>query len=177
MKKILWVAMVLMAAAPALLAVGRGQRNVAILIFPGVQIIDYTGPYEVLGHASVNGQRAFQIYTVSETTDPITTAMGMTVIPAFTFDRAPKADVLVVPGGGVDPHLERPGLHALAPRERERRRGRPFGLQRRVLSGKGGAARRARGHDLRRPDRRAEDRRPRRRKSCRTAGSSTTGRS
>ena len=109
MKKTLGMAMVLMAAAaPAMLAVGRGQRNVAILIFPGVQIIDYTGPYEVLGHASVNGQRAFQIYTVSENTEPITTAMGMTVIPAFTFDRAPKADVLVVPGGGVDPHLENP---------------------------------------------------------------------
>ena len=45
---------------------------------------------------------------MSETTDPITTAMGMTVIPAFTFDRAPKADVLVVPGGGVDPHLDNP---------------------------------------------------------------------
>ena len=90
MKKILGLAMVLMAAAaPAMRAVGRGQRNVAILIFPGVQIIDYTGPYEVLGHASVNGQRAFQIDTVSENTEPITTAMGMTVVPAFAFDRAP----------------------------------------------------------------------------------------
>ena len=109
MKRTLAAAIVLMAAAvPAMLAIGRGERNVAILIFPGVQIIDYTGPYEVLGHASVNGQRAFRIYTVSETTDPITTAMGMTVVPAFAFDRAPKADVLVVPGGGVDPHLENP---------------------------------------------------------------------
>jgi putative intracellular protease/amidase len=108
-KKILGAAIVLMAtAAEASLAMGRGQRNVAILIFPGVQIIDYTGPYEVLGHANVNGQPAFRIYTVSEKTDPITTAMGMSVNPAFTFDRAPKPDVLVVPGGGVDAHLDNP---------------------------------------------------------------------
>jgi putative intracellular protease/amidase len=108
-KKILGAAIVLMAtAAEASLAMGRGQRNVAILLFPGVQIIDYTGPYEVLGHAYVNGQPAFRLYTVSEKTDPITTAMGMNVLPAFTFDRAPKPDVLVVPGGGVDAHLDNP---------------------------------------------------------------------
>jgi putative intracellular protease/amidase len=108
-KRVFVAAMVLMAAmAPAMLAIGRGQRTVAILIFPGVQIIDYTGPYEVLGHASVNGQPAFRIYTVSETTDPITTAMGMSVNPGFAFARAPRADVLVVPGGGVDPYLDNP---------------------------------------------------------------------
>jgi putative intracellular protease/amidase len=108
MKRLLGAAVLTVVAAPAMLAIGAGQRNVAILIFPGVQIIDYTGPYEVLGHAYVNGQPAFRIYTVSETTDPITTAMGMSVNPGFAFARAPRADVLVVPGGGVDPHLDNP---------------------------------------------------------------------
>ncbi|HKY04165.1 MAG TPA: heavy metal-binding domain-containing protein, partial [Blastocatellia bacterium] len=54
------------------------RRNVAILIFDGVQIIDYTGPYEVFGQAG------FNVYTVSERTDAITTAMGMRVTPSFT---------------------------------------------------------------------------------------------
>ena len=54
-------------------------RNLAILIFEGVQIIDYTGPYEVFGGVYVNGARAFNVYTVTEKTDPITTAMGMSV--------------------------------------------------------------------------------------------------
>ena len=40
----------------------------AVLLFPGVQIIDYTGPWEVLGHARVDGQQAFRIYSVGETT-------------------------------------------------------------------------------------------------------------
>src|ERR1051325_11814455 len=50
------------------------RGNVAILIFKGVQIIDYTGPYEVFGGAR------FNVYTVAEKAEPITTAMGMTVV-------------------------------------------------------------------------------------------------
>lgn len=78
----------------------KGTRNLAILIFEGVQIIDYTGPYEVFGGVYVNGARAFNVYTVSEKTEAITTAMGMSVNPKYTFDSAPKPDVLLIPGGG-----------------------------------------------------------------------------
>lgn len=87
-----------------------GGRKVAILIFPGVQIIDYTGPWEVLGHAYVNGKPAFQMYTVSDSTDPITTSMGMSVNPTFRFGKEPKPDVIVLPGGHVDPQLENPAV-------------------------------------------------------------------
>ncbi|MBI1804381.1 MAG: DJ-1/PfpI family protein [Ignavibacteriae bacterium] len=71
------------------------RKKVGILIFDGVQIIDYTGPYEVFGAAG------FEVYTVAETKQPVTTAMGMTVIPKYSFADAPQPDVLVVPGGGV----------------------------------------------------------------------------
>ena len=71
------------------------RKKAAILIFDGVEIIDYTGPYEVFGAAD------FDVYTVAETKDPVTTAMGMTVVPKYTFANAPQPDVLVVPGGGV----------------------------------------------------------------------------
>lgn len=76
-------------------------RNLAILIFDGVQIIDYTGPFETFGHAYIDDGPAFNIYTVSEKAGPITTAMGMTVTPKYSFDNAPRPDVLVIPGGGV----------------------------------------------------------------------------
>jgi putative intracellular protease/amidase len=78
----------------------KGTRNLAILIFEGVQIIDYTGPYEVFGGVYINGARAFNVYTVSEKTDAITTAMGMSVNPKYSFENAPKPDVLLIPGGG-----------------------------------------------------------------------------
>ena len=71
------------------------RKKVALLIFDGVQIIDYTGPYEVFGAAG------FDVYTVAATKDPITTAMGMTVVPKYDFAGAPQPDVLVVPGGGI----------------------------------------------------------------------------
>ena len=83
-------------------------RNLAIFVFEGVQIIDYTGPWEVFGHASVDNEPAFQIYTVAQKPGAITTAMGMSVNPKYTFGNAPKPDVLVVPGGNVEPHMDDP---------------------------------------------------------------------
>lgn len=71
------------------------RRKVAILVFDGVQIIDYTGPWEVFGQAG------FDVYTVALKADPIRTNMGMKVIPNYTVENNPKPDILVVPGGGV----------------------------------------------------------------------------
>jgi transcriptional regulator GlxA family with amidase domain len=73
----------------------KTKMNVAILIFDGVQIIDYTGPYEVLGSW---GRR--NVDTVAESTDLITTSMGMKVIPNYSFENQPKPDIIVIPGGG-----------------------------------------------------------------------------
>jgi transcriptional regulator GlxA family with amidase domain len=73
----------------------RPKMNVAILIFDGVQIIDYTGPYEVLGSW---GRR--NVYTVAENAEAITTAMRMKVVPNYTFGNQPKPDIIVIPGGG-----------------------------------------------------------------------------
>jgi putative intracellular protease/amidase len=85
---------------------GSTPRNLAILIFNGVQIIDYTGPYETFGHVYRDDRPAFNIYTVSEKTAAITTAMGMSVNPKYSFADAPKPDVILIPGGDVDDQLE-----------------------------------------------------------------------
>ncbi len=77
------------------------KKKVAILLFPGVQIIDYTGPFEVFGQAG------FQVYTVAESTAPLKTNMGMTVTPDYAFAEAPQPDVLVLPGGNVPGKAEK----------------------------------------------------------------------
>jgi putative intracellular protease/amidase len=85
-------------ASPARAQESSGARqklNVAILVFDGVQIIDFTGPYEALGAG-----RRRNVYTVAEKPDVITTAMGMRVAPNYTFANQPKPDIIVVPGGG-----------------------------------------------------------------------------
>lgn len=69
----------------------------AILVFPGVQIIDYAGPYEVLG------QGGMRVVLVAATKEPLVTAMGMEIVPHHTFADCPKPTVLLVPGGNVQP--------------------------------------------------------------------------
>jgi len=71
------------------------RRRAAILIFDGVEIIDYTGPYEILGADN------YDVYTVAAGSAPITTAMGMKVVPNYTLANAPHPDVLIVPGGSI----------------------------------------------------------------------------
>jgi putative intracellular protease/amidase len=85
-------------------------RNLAILIFDGVQIIDYTGPYETFGHVYTGDAPAFNVYTVSEKSGAITTAMGMSVNPKYGFENAPEPDILLVPGGDVEGQLENPAV-------------------------------------------------------------------
>ncbi len=71
------------------------HKKVAILLFDGVDVIDYTGPFEVFLNAEM------EVFTVSPNGATVTTAGGMKVIPSYSFDNAPKADVLLVPGGNV----------------------------------------------------------------------------
>lgn len=70
-------------------------RKVAVLLFDGVEIIDYTGPYEILGGAG------YEVFTVAAKQRPIETYLGMKTVPTYTFDNAPQADIVVVPGGDV----------------------------------------------------------------------------
>jgi transcriptional regulator GlxA family with amidase domain len=75
-------------------------RNVAILLFEDVEVLDFCGPLEVF---SVTGQtsdpRPFRVFTVAEKPGPIATVNGLSVNPAFDFSNCPRADILIVPGG------------------------------------------------------------------------------
>jgi transcriptional regulator GlxA family with amidase domain len=86
-------------------AAAEKRLRLAVLLFDGVQIIDYTGPWEVFGHASIHNRPAFEIYSVSQTAAPLTTNMGMSVNPTYTFANAPAPDVILLPGGNVRPQL------------------------------------------------------------------------
>jgi putative intracellular protease/amidase len=79
-------------------AVAPVAKKVAILIFDGVQIIDYSGPYEVFADAG------YDVFTVAATKRPVTTAAGdgEKIVPKYTFADAPQADLVVIPGGGFE---------------------------------------------------------------------------
>lgn len=82
------------------------RHDVAILIFEGVELLDFTGPAEVFVVAGEG--KLFRVFTVAEQKDPIRTMGGITVTPEFTIKDAPKADILVVPGGNMG-SLGKPG--------------------------------------------------------------------
>lgn len=71
------------------------RLKVAVLLYDGVEEIGYAGPMEVFG---VSG---FQVFTVAQTKAPVTSVYGLRLLPDHDFTDAPKADVLLVPGGGV----------------------------------------------------------------------------
>src|SRR5205807_4312943 len=69
------------------------QVTVAIVLFDGVQIIDYSGPWEVFGQAG------FKVFTVADKSEPLTTRFDQKVIADYTFDNSPDADIVLLPGG------------------------------------------------------------------------------
>jgi putative intracellular protease/amidase len=78
----------------------QAPTRVAILMFDGVEIIDFAGPYEVFGQAG------FEVYTVSANGARVTSAMNLKVDVDHSFANAPQADILLIPGGNVE-HAER----------------------------------------------------------------------
>lgn len=76
------------------------MRNVAILIFDDVEVLDFCGPFEVF---SVTGrqknQTPFNVFTVVEKPGVILARNQLSVNPRFTFSDCPRPDILVIPGG------------------------------------------------------------------------------
>jgi putative intracellular protease/amidase len=72
------------------------RKKVAILIFDGAEVIDYAGPYQVFEDTSL-----FDLYTVAPTDAPVTTGVGLKLVPNYSIATAPQADVLIIPGGDV----------------------------------------------------------------------------
>ena len=75
-------------------------RNVAILIFDDVEVLDFAGPFEVFGVTRLeDGSAPFDVFTVAETSAPVAARNGLSVNPAYSFDTCPRVDLLLVPGG------------------------------------------------------------------------------
>jgi transcriptional regulator GlxA family with amidase domain len=77
-------------------------RNVAILIFDEVEVLDFAGPFEVFAVSRSRHDESislFNVYTVAENDRPVIARNGLSVNPAYTIDNCPTPDILLVPGG------------------------------------------------------------------------------
>ncbi len=82
--------------------------NTAILIFDGVEVLDFAGPFEVFSRTRTepgfdsrrsDASAPFRVYTVAPEKRDIVATGGLRVQAHFTYADAPKSDLLVIPGG------------------------------------------------------------------------------
>jgi cyclohexyl-isocyanide hydratase len=73
--------------------------NTGVVVFPGVEELDFVGVWEVLGSTQHFSQEFFQCKTLSWTLDPIRCAHGLMIKADGLSENLSKYDVIVVPGG------------------------------------------------------------------------------
>lgn len=76
------------------------QKSVGILLFNDVEVLDFAGPFEVFALSEKpRGTKSFNVKTVSQDGEPVITVGGLRVLPEYSFETAPRFDILIVPGG------------------------------------------------------------------------------
>lgn len=78
--------------------------HIGLLVFPKVQQLDLTGPYDVF--ATMPG---VVVHLVWKDLEPLLSSTGLTLVPTVTYADCPDLDVICVAGGvGVDALMEDP---------------------------------------------------------------------
>ncbi len=75
------------------------KRTIAIIVFPGVEELDFVGPWEVFAYLRSLEPEACEVFTVSERGGEVRCAKGLRVIADHSFESAPRANIILVPGG------------------------------------------------------------------------------
>lgn len=88
------------------------KRNVAILVFADVEVLDFAGPFEVFAVADeLRDHAAFHTFLLAESPGAVRARNGLKIVPDFTLENCPPPFVLVIPGGlGTRPLLQKPSL-------------------------------------------------------------------
>jgi putative intracellular protease/amidase/ketosteroid isomerase-like protein/tetratricopeptide (TPR) repeat protein len=73
------------------------RRNVAIVVYNQMELLDFAGPAEVF--AAADSGQAFKVYTVAESAKPIVSQGFVSITPQYTIGNCPRPDILVIPGG------------------------------------------------------------------------------
>lgn len=71
--------------------------TIGLLMYNGVLQSEVIATSDVFAKLSEDGEQLFNVITIAETENPITTEEGMRFIPDYTFDNCPKLTALFVP--------------------------------------------------------------------------------
>lgn len=85
-----------------------GPRRIAVLLFEGVEELDFAGPWEVLAAwADQFPDDGIEVFTIADLAGPIRCAKGLQVLADHRREAAPAFDLLILPGGrGTRPLLK-----------------------------------------------------------------------
>jgi transcriptional regulator GlxA family with amidase domain len=93
--------------------------NIGMYIYDEVEVLDFTGPYEVFTTAArvwmrqkAEQPRLFEVFLIAERDDLVTARADFKVRPHYTIQNHPKLDVLIVSGGVHTRELEKPKVVA-----------------------------------------------------------------
>lgn len=89
------------------------HRNIGIVVFPGVEALDITGPMEVFSFANMGllrqgvcTENVYSIKLLADTTGPVTTMSGMQIVADNAYGTLDdEIDTLLIPGGIVDAEM------------------------------------------------------------------------
>ncbi|MGD9723758.1 MAG: DJ-1/PfpI family protein [Pirellulales bacterium] len=78
-------------------------KRVAVLIFPGVELLDFAGPAEIFaGARDDNDEALFEVYTVAPSKTALKSLRFLSITPQYDPGDAPVPNILVIPGGNVE---------------------------------------------------------------------------
>ncbi|MEH7438939.1 DJ-1/PfpI family protein [Neobacillus drentensis] len=92
----------------------QNQWNVGILLFDNVDVLDYSGPFEVFSLTTNSAnevpelltkgvpveRKPFKVWTISKDGGIVTSNNGLKITPDFSFENINKnLDIVIVPGG------------------------------------------------------------------------------
>lgn len=72
------------------------SKTIAFYLQDRVEVLDFAGPMEVFSYAG------YKVFTVSKTREPIKSQGILTVIPDYSIEDAPEADILAFFGGNAN---------------------------------------------------------------------------
>ncbi len=89
----------------------NGPINVAFVISEGADVMDIGGPWEVFSDTMLTARgkpwhetdrmddmmMPFKTYTVSDSLRPVNAANGLMIVPNYSFETAPKPQIIVIP--------------------------------------------------------------------------------
>ena len=84
------------------------RLNVGFLIVDGVYNTELTAPFDIFHHVRFHAPPGMEVFTVSPDGAPVKTFEGLTIDADYSFETAPRIEVLVVPSAehSMDTDLE-----------------------------------------------------------------------